>query len=321
MSAGDTAPGEVHADRWGPWDALTLASPAVEATVVPAIGGRVVSLRDRRSGRQWLTRGRFPTAAEAAVWAGEGAVFDGRASFGWDECLPTVAPCADPLDPEAPPLRDHGDQWGRPADASIVGDGAGLRVDWRGARWGFAFARTLSLASDDVLEVAYELRAPTGVRIPFLWSMHPALALEPGARIDLPGVERVSLTWANGLALAPGAVAWPLAEVGGSTVDLAAVRSGTGWALKLYAESSGPLRAVAPDGASLAIEPDGSIGSAGIWLAYGGWPVDGEPVEQVALEPTTSGDDDLAGALDRGRARWLDGDGIERWRVRLRVSA
>ena len=93
--------------------------------VVAEVGARVVSLRDLARDREWLLQNTPPTEAEGMAWSSEGVVFGGRESFGWDECLPTVAPCPDPLDPAAAPLRDHGDQWGR---------GAYLAVDEAAAR-------------------------------------------------------------------------------------------------------------------------------------------------------------------------------------------
>ena len=104
---------------WGQWPSVRLATPAVEVEVVSEIGARVVSLRDLRRGREWLLGGEPPSEAEGMGWSEEGVVFSGRESFGWDECLPTVSVCADPLDPHAPPLRDHGDQWGRGAYLSV----------------------------------------------------------------------------------------------------------------------------------------------------------------------------------------------------------
>ncbi len=38
-------------------------------------------------------------AGDAPAWSGPDAVYGGDAAFGWDECLPTVAPCPDPADP------------------------------------------------------------------------------------------------------------------------------------------------------------------------------------------------------------------------------
>jgi len=57
----------------------------------------------------------------------------------------------------------------------------------------------------------------------------------------------------------------------------------------------------------------------GIWLDYGGWPP-GEPRHQVAIEPTTSADDDLASAIAAGRARILEPGTPQRWKVRLELA-
>lgn len=78
-------------------------------------------------------RGAPPDAGpdgSAAGWTGRDARFTGAVAFGWDECLPTVAPCPDPADPAGSPLRDHGDLWGRPA--TVAGEGPVLATTWAG---------------------------------------------------------------------------------------------------------------------------------------------------------------------------------------------
>ena len=132
---------------------------------------------------------------------------------------------------------------------------------------------------------------------------------------------QVGQAWEHAIDL-PSEPAWPVTMTrSGEPLDLAEVRSGEGWAAKLYATPTGPVSAVAPDGARLTFDWDRSFAPAlGIWLAYGGWPVGEEPVEQVALEPTTSGDDHLAGALEQERARWLAPGEIARWWVRMAVA-
>ena len=311
----------VEHDMWAAWPALRVATPALELVVVAGLGARIVSLRDRRRGREWLLGGAVPGEAEARAWAAQDAPFGGRESFGWDECLPTVAVCADPREPDGPPLRDHGDQWAREASVATDATSGSVEVTWAGARWPYRFGRRLSCPHDDVVLAEYTLVNQDDRPIPFLWSQHAVLALEAGSRLELPGVEHVRQTWQHGIDLREQPV-WPLAErQDGRTIDLAAVRSGEGWAAKLYAVPPGPVAAVAPDGARLSFEWDRDVTPAlGIWLAYGGWPADGMPVEQVALEPTTSSDDHLEGALAGGRARWLAGGESARWWVRLTVG-
>lgn len=315
----------VHAS-WGTWASIRLASAAVEAEVVPELGARVISLRDLRRDREWLLRGTPPTASEARGWSAEGAVFGGRESFGWDECLPTVSVCADPLDPAGGPLRDHGDQWA--TAAKVVDDDPRdprwIESSWGSSRWRYDLTRRMSFVADDSLLVEYSLANHAAHPLPLLWSMHPVLPLEPGTLIEITGVDSVRGTWANGISLdEPDRVEWPVARlVGGAALDLSRTRSDAGWAAKLYAMTSHPVAAVRADGARLEFDWDREFAPAvGIWLSCGGWPPSGPPVQQMAIEPTTSPDDDLASALVARRARHIEPGGRLTWWVRLTLSA
>lgn len=306
---------------WGEWPSLRLSTPAVELEVVSEIGARVVSLRDRRRDREWLLQGGTPSEAEARSWSEEGVVFSGRESFGWDECLPTVSVCADPLDPGGPPLRDHGDQWGRGAYLSIDHERGTVEHTWSAPRWAFRLTRQLAFEDEQTLLARYTLTSLADAPLPLLWSQHPVFGLEPGTRIELPGVGRVVRTSQLGIDLAEQ-TAWPVSSAaGGRSIDLSRVHTGLGWAAKLYAHASEPVTAVAPDGVRLSIDWDrGFAPVLGIWLAYGGWPQDGPACEQVALEPTTSAHDDLEAARAAGRAQVLGPGEQAAWWVRLRLS-
>ena len=303
---------------WDGWTAVRLSDDAISVVVLPDLGGRVVSLRDERSGREWLMQGTLPGPDEARAWSQEDAVFSGRVSFGWDECLPTVAPCADPLDPGAPRLRDHGDLWGRPAE--VVTEARAIITTWTVARWGYRCSRRLSLEAAGTLRADYELTSLMDQPAPFLWSMHPTVFLEPGGRIELPGVDQVRLTWVTGSPLsAAEAVGWPMATApDGSAIDLGRVRAADGSAAKLYASPAAMGRFRAADGDVLELAWIGARSPAlGVWLDHGGWPDGGPPVEQLALEPTSSPDDDLADALAHDRAWSVPAAGVLRWSVRL----
>ncbi len=303
---------------WNGWPAVRLADAAISLVVLPGLGGRVVSLRDVRTHREWLVQGRPPDPAEAGAWSREDVVFSGLQSFGWDECLPTVAPCDDPLDASAPRLRDHGDLWGRPTD--VRGDQDAITTTWTPARWGYRLRRRLSLEGDGAVRADYDLVSLADRTLPLLWSMHPTLALEAGSHIELPGEERVRLTWATGSpSLAGDSVAWPLATAqDGSTVDLGRVRRPDGSAAKCYASRARLGRVRAADGDLLELSWDASrVPAVGVWLDFGGWPVGGPPVEQVALEPTSSSDDHLCDAMAHERAWTLAPAATLHWWVRL----
>ncbi len=306
--------------RHGSFDLVTLENDAIRLSLTPRLGGRVVSLVDRTTGREWLVQGEPP--ADPDAWAGIDAGFGGAQAYGWDECLPTVGRCADPLDPDGAPLRDHGDCWGRRTEARREADGA-LVVVWQ-VSGRYEFERTMRLEGSTVV-IDYAIASP-GPERPFLWSMHPLLALEPGATIELPGTERLALTRAIGLDLATtdGVVDWPLAKTAsGLTMDLSRVLGKEAEiALKLAGEATVGGRVVVrqPDRSTLSLEWDRDVAPAlGVWLDFGGWPA-GEGRHQVALEPATSPDEDLASALAGGRAARVPAGRQLRWSVRLRLG-
>lgn len=306
---------------WGEWPSVRLATAALELEVVSEVGARVVSLRDRRRDRQWLVQGAPPSELEQMAWAGEGVAFGGRESFGWDECLPTVSVCPDPRAPHGAPLRDHGDQWGRGAYHLIDEEHGSIEHTWSAPRWPYRLRRRLSFDDEQTVRAGYELSSLAHEALPLLWSQHAVLELESGCRLELPGVGRAVRTVQLGIDL-PAQPGWPAARtMQGQLVDLAGVRHGQGWAAKLYAQPVGPVRAVAPDGASLELDWGRDLVPAlGVWLSYGGWRAGDVPYEQVALEPTTSTDDHLQGAIRHDRAVMLPPGGQLGWWVRMRLS-
>jgi galactose mutarotase-like enzyme len=302
---------------WGPWSAWRLQDEILALAVVPAVGGRVVSLLDRRTGREWLTQGDPPDATSLGRWSTEDATFGGRESFGWDECLPTVTRCADPLDPAAPPLRDHGDLWGR--SCVVTADARGLTTRWESHRWPMTLERRLSIAGDGVVRAGYTLRSQAQRSLPVLWSAHPALRLEPGTRIELRGITSTRVVGVLGWPFDPGeSVPWPEPVAGFDASLVRPIEQRA--AAKLYAATT-LARVVASDGAALTFEADGGlVRTIGVWLDAGGWPAD-RPIHQVALEPTGSPDDHVADASANGRAWTLPPGGTLRWSMRLRLDA
>jgi hypothetical protein len=326
---------------FGGFSTLELDDGRVRVVVCPALGARVLNLVDQWTGRDWLVQGEAPPAGAdgtASTWSAPGAIFSGAVAYGWDECLPTVDPCPDPVDPSGPPLRDHGDLWGRPAE--IATEGSMLSATWAGLRHPYDFTRRLRLDGPRVV-AEYELvnRGPTD--LPVLWSMHPLLALEPGARVEVEGLVSVRVARAIGLPLAPvpGRAEWPETPgTDGRPIALDVVRdAGAGTALKAYGgwelyggwdgaggEGLPGVAAVTqPDGARLELSWYAPIApNLGIWLDDGGWPAPPDsPRRQHALEPTTSPDDDLAAAVEANRALVLAPAERVAWSATLRVRA
>jgi UDPglucose--hexose-1-phosphate uridylyltransferase len=315
-------------EPFGVLSTFALESEALRLVVVPDLGGRVVSLRDRRNGREWLVQAPPPHRGELSSWSGEDAVFGAAEAAGWDECLPTVARCPDPSAPSEPALRDHGALWGRAAAVrAFEEDGhPGLLTSWVDPRWQLEVERRIRLEGD-VLHLSYGVSNTKPQPVALLWSMHALLDLEPGARIEMGTATPFVVSSALGCGSESVRMAevhqWPLLEWGEGRRDLSiADAPGAGWAAKVYADP-GPttMRAINPDGSSISFHQPGSPEPAfGLWLDYGGWPAP-MGVRQVAIEPATSGHDDLGGAMRDGRALTLAPGASANWEVQVEVRA
>jgi hypothetical protein len=326
---------------FGAFPTVELDNGRVRVVICPALGARVLSLVDQWSGREWLVPGEAPAVGAtgaAPAWSGADAVFAGAVAFGWDECLPTIAPCSDPGDPSGPPLRDHGEQWGRPTE--VTGDGAAIVATWQGLRRPYTFTRRVRLDGPRVV-AEYELVNRGCEELPVLWSMHPLLALEPGARMEVEGLVSVRVDHAVGLPIAPipGRADWPETPgTDGRPVALDVVSGpGAGTAIKLFGgwELYGSWDSVSGEGlpgVAAAVQPDGArleltwyapiAPNLGIWIDDGGWPAPPEaPRVQYALEPTTSPDDDLVSAIAANRALVLAPAERVAWSATFRVRA
>ena len=136
--------------------------------------------------------------------------------------------------------------------------------------------------------------------------------------VEPPSAARLTHHVGLGLQATTDSVRWP----DGAPVGLDAVESVDATrAVKLYLDARPLTRvaAAATDGAELRFEWDRSFAPAlGVWLDYGGWPA-GERRHQLALEPTTSPDDDLASAMAAGRAQIVEPAQSRSWTVSLEL--
>ena len=205
----------------------------------------------------------------------------GAEAFGWDECLPTVAPCPDPADATAPALRDHGEQWGRPADVEATDDR--LVATWTRSRWQLQFRRAITL-DGAAIDCEYELAAGGDLALPILYRC-ALLALEPGSRIVLEPRGNARVTHHEGFR-APGleTMAWP----GSATAPCHRTALGLGRQLAhLDARSLTRSRHVPPMARGALRVGRAFAPTLGIWLDYGGWPQGTR--HQGAIDPDVRG--------------------------------
>jgi hypothetical protein len=272
----------------------------------PSNGARVVSMIDKRSGREWLVQGN--TAGNPA----EDAIFDGSVAAGWDECFPTVGICDAKGTGWARNLRDHGDLWGRPWQ--VTGQNA-TGVTTRCDRREFAFERRLVL-DQATINATYAVTNKTAVSLPYLWAVHPLLQVRTGDQITLPGVTSLCKTYVKGHDTLPdtAAVDWPTHRFG---FPLDQVQGDCDFAAKLYARATAARVGTATSW--LNVDWDSDTGALGLWLTYGGWP-DTDPVNHIAIEPTTAQADDLLAAIRLGSAKILPPGATHRWQISMSLG-
>ena len=121
------------------FEVYALSNERVEVAVVPALGARIVSLKDLRTGREWMWH---PDGGRRLFQNLTGDDFAGSPLVGMDECLPTIAPCSW----QGRNLPDHGEVWALPwtVDARAWENGM-LRTTVRLKISPFDFERTIEL--------------------------------------------------------------------------------------------------------------------------------------------------------------------------------
>ncbi|MGZ8377746.1 MAG: hypothetical protein ACXWZS_14755 [Gemmatirosa sp.] len=322
------------------FEPVRLAAHDTEVAIIPALGGKIASLR--LGGREWLW------TSDVLPWAApdERLAADDAASYveladtgGYDECLPTVGACRLPPDVEGVgglALPDHGELWSQYAPTERV-DGTGepaLVTRWRGRRMAYTFSRAVAIEADGAVRMRYTLESRATTPLPFLWSSHPLLPLMPDTRLELPIAARVRVWAQHGVDLGGERAEhrWPVLRVRdrGTVRErdfTRPARDAAPYACKLFLDlprpAGGLVRlAVEQDDARLEVEVDTrEVPHLGLWLNHGGWSPFAERAgyRNLAFEPCIGAPDPLDAALGAwGGAAWLAPGETRQWTLRWR---
>ncbi len=288
------------------FETVEVNTGLLSLSLVPELGGKINSLRDLRTGREWLWR--HPRLPYRLVATNSSYVAEADTG-GWDECFPTVAPCDYPSAPWAgSALPDHGELWSQvPAlEVSEAADWVKLRTRWQGAALPYRFERQVHLAAGSGrVHVDYTVSNQGQSPLQFIWSLHPLLAIEPGMRLRLPPGARFNC-WSSHPegGVAASGLSFPL-SLGGH--DLAALPGPTaGVSLKLWSDPLPPLggqgwAALRARDGELQMRWDAALlPQVGFWMNLGAWTGDsGAPYYNLGLEPCIGAQDSLAEAVSR----------------------
>jgi hypothetical protein len=317
--------GNVHQALHGSLDAAVVENDLLRLTVVPELGGKIVSLIRRQSGREYLLQPREPERGYKKRFYGDR--FENYDVNGFDECVPTVAECLYPEEPFlARPLPDHGDIWCLPSAIDTARGQISSTTLLRSLP--LRFTKTIRLLGNTV-RLDYEATNLGPSTVKFLWSAHPLLKVDPGAEIVLPKeVEEVDVGWSKDerLGKAGDRCTWPqTADCSGQTVELNRVASpSAGTAEKLFTPrlSEGLCGILLEANESIAFRFDPRlVPYVGIWQCHGGWPATAASKQfTVALEPCNGRPDSLEEAITRNECATLPGYGTMQWWMEIEVN-
>jgi galactose mutarotase-like enzyme len=173
----------IYSGTYKGMDSIVSENAALRAEVIPELGGKIVSLIYKPTGKEWMIgSGRRPL--KQPVY---GTSFTEWDMSGWDECFPTIDPCmtgekGDIL------LPDHGELWSQPWE-SLAKEGKVL-CSVQGRRLSYRFSRELELKDNATLRLNYEVKNIGDAPLPCLWTAHPQFTIDEPTDIVLPKAMR-----------------------------------------------------------------------------------------------------------------------------------
>jgi galactose mutarotase-like enzyme len=308
----------------------TLSNDAMQVQIAADLGGKIVSLRSKATGREWLWRNPYLPLSAPPLDPTDFGPYD---SGGWDEIFPTVNPCVVADSPWASRrITDHGVLWHRPWQTPLPDNSTptSQTLVVSSPNLPFRFERKLTLGSGSAPLVAeYVLANRDEGPLPYIWAAHPLFAVFPGMKLVLPEGLNISIATSIGLDFAAreDGFIWPIAKLAdGRTFDFSRVPSfDSGVAAKLF---SGRLKSVRVgitsecESETLSLELSSSEPSCvGLWLNYSAWSgVGTPPYFNCGIEPTTSPCDDLEDAIRHGSAAILQPGEVRRWSLAVSLK-
>ena len=319
----------------GGLDIVRLQNDCVEVAIVPAAGGKIIELIDRRSGRNWL----WQNPHIPLTLTRRGADFDSEQDTGgWDEVLLSIKPGRiRSASKEFGAVPDHGDlidcKWAIDnLEVTSAGDVV-CDMSASGTAAPYSFKRKLRLLeSAATIELGYSLTNNGDQRLPAYWCAHPLIAIERGVKIEIDGspILRVDDAAMQQLSDSGSEQRWPNLKLrNGKTLDLAHAFISDGAqesiASKIFVRS--PATAAASiqlgDDERLTFRFDpAELPWLGLWINNGGWSGCGsEPYMNLGFEPATSPYDCVNQAIENEAVPWLGPGAERRWALSLELQS
>ncbi len=291
-------------DRWAflSHKAVVLENRTLRVVVLPELGGRIWSVIYKPLDREVV----WQNPRIAPQKAPFGSAFDNIWCGGWEEMFPSAAPAT--INGEVFP--DHGEIWSLAWTPKIErdADSVALHLSCRPPISGMGVKKILTLRGDEPsFELNYRIENLGQEEFPFLFALHPAMAVSEGDRIDFPEmVFEIDPSYPGTLADLESPFKWPVAHGKIGETDLSAVKPPSSKAVYfLYGHGhkegwcavTDPVRRFS---AGFTFSPE-VFRSCWVFASYGGW----RGYHMALMEPCTSYPQQLEDAVSQGRSATL----------------
>lgn len=296
---------------------IELRSEHLSVDVLAERGAHIEQIHDNPSDVDWLAA--FGRTAKPGVTK---TFADGTRS-GFDDCLPSIAPCADPNDGRrGSMIADHGDFWSAPWSVRERSDTA-VALDTHGIDHVLVVHKRVELALDQPsLTIVYRLTNRGDHSYRYLYSAHPLFAWPSDARLLLPAGAPVSVAFGGGIAAPGSSGRWPWLPGRTGPVDLTRVPlDGDRVNYKVFVRSPGSctLQFAGRDRELTMDYSPSRLPWLGICVNRGAWPSPAARENWIALEPATAPADSLTDAIARGDERTLAPGQTTSWALHLKL--
>jgi galactose mutarotase-like enzyme len=310
------------------FNSFSIRTGAMEVSIIPELGGKINSLRDSRTGREWLWR--HPRLIYKRVPHGSSYTAQSDTG-GWDECFPSVVECEYPSAPwQGAAIQDHGELWSQTAQFEIneQADQITLLNRWGGIVLPYTFTRNITITENSArLQVEYEVGNKSDQPINYVWCIHPLLAIEPGMELHLPSSARFNVGGSipQNLVSREQNLQYPFAASGLNFPTWPEASAGR--AIKIWSD---PL--LAGDGWASLDAREGKLQirwdvallpQVAVWMNFGAWAADGgTPYFNLGLEPCIGAQDSLNDAVNQYNLfATVPPHGLKQWWLEIELTA
>jgi hypothetical protein len=295
--------------------------------IIPALGGKIDVLEI--GFRQWMWSN--PSIPADPPEDNGGVYVD---SGGYDECFPTIAPCALPATVKkfgGLQLPDHGELWSLRPEMAVetLPDGQTATCVWEGKRMPYRFTRTVQVTAAGTIVMRYAVQNLGTDPLPFIWSSHPVFQFMAETWLDLPPGALVRADARHGDVIGMSdEFRWPRARLEKKIADMSWPDDvAKTYACKLFLTMpAGPVVIGIEQGSTRleAVFDAAEIPHCALWINRRGWSGSRKvkPYASVSLAPCIGAPDSLTNALLQpwDSAHWLAPSAVRRWGLTWRSA-